>query len=298
MLTSPVNEIKLVVFNITIIFTRYSEPDNFAHEHLTALEAQIGVTGEIIFLDQKPSAQMKLFVDNKTFGSLTARYVECEARGLSFARNKGLKCAKFELVLFTDPDTIPSRSWAYWLAHTLKKGELDEVAIVGGRCILHWCGGRPWLAGARPVADVLGDFHLSDDVCEVDAVVGMSMALNLAVAGSGKNGRYFSTNLGRMNGNLMSGEDTEICYRYRMAGKKILYEPRSITAHRVTPDRAQLSWIMRRLVYGGYSRAMIGNRPRVDRISGVSQLTYLPFILPPWAIGFMAGMIRRLVNRK
>lgn len=286
------------MYNITIIFTRYSEPDSFVYEHLTALQAQIGVTGEIIFLDQTPSTQMKLFVDNSNFGSFTARYVECEAKGISFARNKGLKCAKFGLVLFTDPDTIPSRSWAYWLSHTLKEGELDKVAIVGGRCILHWCGGRHFLAAATAVADILGAFHLSDDVCEVDAVVGMSMALNLATAVAGKNGGYFSTNLGRMNGNLMSGEDTEICYRNRIAGKKVLYEPRSITAHRVTPDRAQLSWIMKRLVYGGYSRAMIGGRPRLDRISGASQLPYLPFILPPWAIGFVTGMFRRLITRK
>jgi glycosyltransferase involved in cell wall biosynthesis len=74
--------------------------------------------------------------------SIGAKYVREPAKGLSSARNAGLKTAKGEVILFTDDDVIPCEDWLEKMATPLLNGQCDAIT---GRIQLAKHLVRPWM---------------------------------------------------------------------------------------------------------------------------------------------------------
>lgn len=62
-----------------------------------------------------------------------AKYIQERQKGLSIARNKGVRESSGEIVVFTDDDAVPEASW---LKEISKAFENDAIGFVCGKYLL------------------------------------------------------------------------------------------------------------------------------------------------------------------
>jgi glycosyltransferase involved in cell wall biosynthesis len=86
---------------------------------------------EILVVDNAPSTpDTAALVQGMARSGAPVRYLQEQRRGLSWARNHGLRHAKGELVAFTDDDVVADRYWLASLAQGFRAA--DGVACVTG----------------------------------------------------------------------------------------------------------------------------------------------------------------------
>ena len=269
---------------VTISLTRYAEPDEQVHRAICHALAQEGVGGEVLFIEQKTAAPL----DPAAFagGNLDFRMIVAELGGLSEARNLALDEARHSLVLYLDADAMAGPDWAAQLAGVL--GGDDEVAIAGSRIVPSWPSNPPFWAKARVVADQYSMLDLGAETKPWHRVVGAAFGLNMAKLG---NAMRFDPSLGRREGKLFSGEESEFCARAIEQGAQIRYVGGAVVKHEVSEERTRLPWIMRRLYYAGLGRASMGGVPAPSRKPGLMDWLTLPLTLPPYALGWVRAKL-------
>jgi len=100
---------------------------------------------EVIVVDNNSDDDTRLVVEEieKHF-ELKIRYVFENKKGLSHARNRGVKEAGGEIIAFTDDDVIVDKHWIKSIDKAFK--EYDDVACVGGKILPIWEIPKPkWL---------------------------------------------------------------------------------------------------------------------------------------------------------
>ncbi len=267
---------------ITITLTRYREPDWLVNEALDSLAAQEGVDGEVIFLDQNWDENFACAVAARSNERLTFKCIPCTERCLSYARNEGLRLAAHDLVLFTEPDILADPNWARALVTELTKG----AAIAGSRIVPKWRGPKPLLSKSHVVRDQYSLFDLGEETVGVSGPVRAIFGLRLSAA---LQPLRFDERLGRRDGRLLGGEETDLCERVRRDGGAIVYCGKSVAYHQILPERLSLKWIYNRLYYAGVSRRSRGGAPAPSRKPGLWDWLLLPFILPPYAAGYLTS---------
>jgi len=172
------------------------------------------------------------------------RRVEEPEPGVSRARNAGIAAARGALLAFVDDDAVAEPRW---LATLL--GAYDRWPRVGAAC------GRARLRLERRPPAWFGRFsetwysamdfgpaaRLLLDPAEVPWSLNLSARAALAREVGG-----FSEQLGRVDGNLLSGEEFPFITAIRDAGMRIAYEPDAIVWHAVPAERLRLRWLVRR----------------------------------------------------
>lgn len=155
---------------------------------------------------------------------------------MSYARNRGLREAQAPLVAFIDDDerVNPGFLRAYldfFDAH-------PEAVVAGGRIIAEYPTGRPdWMSKyvEMPIANPM-DF--GPDVRPFPAgrvPGGGNMAFRRAgLAGYGG----FDPSLGRVNGELIGGEENDFFERLLAGGETIWYVPDAVMWHIIPPVEA------------------------------------------------------------
>lgn len=267
--------------SVTITLTRYREPDWLVNEALDSLEAQEGVKGEIIFLDQNWTDGFADTVAARSTEDLSFRAVQCAERCLSYARNEGLRLAAHDIVLFTEPDVLADARWARLMADELSK----SAAVAGSRILPKWRARPPLLARARTVRDQYSILDWGDQTMEAARVVGAGFGINKKNI---KPGLTFDEDFGRRDGTLLGGEESKFCREVQADGGRIVYVGRALIRHQVLHERLRWSWIMRRLFYAGLSRRQQGGAPSPSRKPGLWDWLLLPVILPPYAAGYIS----------
>jgi glycosyltransferase involved in cell wall biosynthesis/GT2 family glycosyltransferase len=181
------------------------------------------------------------------------------ARGLSDARNTGLRLASGEVVAFLDDDAVAADDW---LENLLRGYDDPTVAGVGGLVRPTWLAGRPrwfpsefdWVVGcahagmpAQPsaVRNVIG--------------AGMSFRRSALVALGG-----FRPELGRVGTTPVGCEETDLCIRARARGDTILYDPGAVVDHQVPPSRATFGYFLSRCRAEGRSKAVLSSLVGTD----------------------------------
>lgn len=273
--------------NVTISVTRYDEPDWLAREALESLARQEGVNAEILFLDQRHAPELWREVERLSHAHARIKASQIATRSLSFARNHAIRAAGSDLVLFMDCDAVADRRWAAELAGALKPA---GVGIVGGRIVPRWSRPPLLLARARLAWEQYSLLDYGPGLRQVSKVVGAGFGLDRRALADQA---YFDESLGRRDGRLHCGEDSEICNRAAAAGLGVLYNGDALVEHRIGPDRITYRWLLKRLFYSGANRARLGGAPRSTHGLGAWDYLLLPLMAPPYAAGFMSARLAR-----
>jgi GT2 family glycosyltransferase len=246
-----------------------------------------------------PAAETILVVDHNARLAASARRAfpdvrvleNDETRGLSGARNTGVRGAGGDIVAFLDDDAAAA---PHWLATLVAHYDDPRVQAVGGSAIPIWTGGpRPrwlpaefdWVVGCTYVGQPTG-------VAPVRNLVGCNMSFRREVfdlLGG------FSAGIGRIGKRPLGGEETELCIRLgqAMPGATILYDPAVTVEHRVSPDRRGFRYFRSRCYNEGLSKAAVSRLVGAD--SGLAaERSYVSSVLPR---GFLLALLHLMLLR-
>jgi glucosyl-dolichyl phosphate glucuronosyltransferase len=175
-----------------------------------------------------------------------------EAKGLSGARNTGLRNATQPVTVFLDDD---AEARPGWLACLVEPYRSPDVVATGGSVHPDWPDHRPrWLP---PTFDwVIGCSYLG--MPETEAAIrnpigaNMSMRTQLALAVGA-----FNSRVGRVGRHPRGCEETEFSIRLTAAqpSSVINYVPAAAVDHHISSDRLTARYFLRRCWHEGQSKA-------------------------------------------
>ena len=269
---------------VTIAVTRHKEPNWLLWETLDSLAQQTRISAEVILLDQMSDPETERRLNDLSGKSVRFRYSEIPDKSLSYARNCAVKSARSDFVLFIDCDAIADEHWASEMRRALNE---DGVAVVGGRIVPKWHSEPPLIAKARVVREQFSLFDKGEADADVRKVVGAGFGINRRLLGTEA---YFDEKLGRRDGNLLGGEETDLCERALKIGLRVRYNGKAVVIHQVLPERTTYRWILKRLYYAGVSRALRGGKPDPTHGLGAWDYVALPIVLPIYCLGYLRGL--------
>lgn len=180
-------------------------------ETLAALEDMEYPDYEIIVIDDGSTDQTSAIASKHN-----VRLICTENRGLSVARNLGLKAATGEIIAYIDDDAYPDRHWLTYLAAAFLR---TEHAAIGGPNIA--------VPGDGAIADCVanapgGPIHvlLSDDLAEHIPGCNMAFRREKLLAIGGFDPRF-----------RVAGDDVDICWRLQERGWTIGFAPSAVVWH-------------------------------------------------------------------
>jgi glycosyltransferase involved in cell wall biosynthesis len=183
---------------ISVIIPAFNE-EKFLGNCLFSLKEQDFKDFEIIVVDNNSTDKTREIA--KEFGAIL---VSEKKQGVAFARNKGAKIAKGEILVFTDADTILPKDW---LSRIQKEFERDkELIAFGGSCEFY----------SGPISARISSKFLLKPFLILDKFFSGGfnlMGCNMAIK------REAFLEVGGFNENLKLNEDVEISYRLREIGK-------------------------------------------------------------------------------
>jgi glycosyltransferase involved in cell wall biosynthesis len=177
---------------------------------------------------------------NRKYTSLTFRYYLEFQQGLSFARNRGIKEAKGNILAFIDDDAIAEKDF---ICNLLTFYRLHpEVSATGGRIYPRFEVKKPkWLSSfLLPLISVLDLGNYPKPFPFKKYPIGANMALRREVIAKVLD---FNTLLGRNGENLQGGEEKDLFIRIRANGFSIWYIPNAIVHHVISASRLKPEFI-------------------------------------------------------
>lgn len=184
---------------------------------------------ELLLVDNKSTDNTREVFDSHRSEKFRLAYVFEPVRGLSNARNAGLRSANGEIILFTDDDVCPAPDW---LLNMLGPYSNPNVSAVQGRIVLDFGGPAPhWLQGRHRTFLAESGFGPSP-IPEAAGFIGANMSFRRSVAADVG---PFSGLLGA--GRVGFGEEDDYSVRLQKKGYKIYYEPSACVRHMIAVSR-------------------------------------------------------------
>ena len=258
------------LMKISVIICTYNRCDSLRDTlqamSLQSVEASLDL--EIIVVDNNSKDQTSRVVEEsaKTI-PWPVRYIFEPNQGLSFARNRGVREAKGDFIIFTDDDILPERDWIQNLWSTREQLGAD---VIGGKVLPHWNQPVPSWAEDPKLRSTIwgmlalvdrGDETLKAKTDEANFLYGANMAFKKEIF---QELGLFRTELGRIGKQLTSGEDSEMIGRALKAGKQIFYTPRAVVLHKVESERLNPKYLYRWKTQGGHSAALMAYQKEGD----------------------------------
>lgn len=168
------------------------------------------------------------------------RYIFEAAQGLSSARNRGIREARGEIIVFTDDDVTVEPDWLWNLTEKLRNGEFK---VAGGRVLPAWSCPQPSWLPVELSRGVIVSFDYGAEPRElVEPPFGANMAFRKEIF---EKYGYFRTDLGRCGDSLLSNEDTDFGRRLIKGGERIRYEPGAVVHHPVAENRLKKEYFLK-----------------------------------------------------
>ena len=243
-----------------------------------------GLSWELLVIDNDSTDETKQVVESFiTASKLDVRYIFEGKRGLSEARNRGLREARGEIIIFTDDDVIVSPTY---LPHVKKAFDELDAMCVGGKVLLEDNLTKPTWWDER-CDGAVGKFDRGDSVIVAGrtdhALMGIGANMSFRRSAFEKYG-LFRTDLGRNGADLTMGEDAEMFQRLKKSGERVIYCPGALVYHCPAPQRFSKPYLRRvyyRLGEWGFMRDL--DLPeRTPRIFGVPRWKYRLLLQNLW----------------
>lgn len=206
---------------------------------------------EIIVIDNNSKDEtpevVKAFVD----APKPPRYILETNQGSSWARNRGVREAIGEIIVFTDDDMLGPRDWLRNLMAPFMQPGNEAIAAVGGEVIPVFPEGLPkWVAGYwKPL-------RFRDDIGPLRANQ-LPMSANLAIRRSiFDEVGFFRTELGRIGNHSLFNEDHDFCRRVFRAGHALWYSPVAALEHQIPANRLTFDYTYRQMRDAARSRVV------------------------------------------
>lgn len=128
---------------VSVVVPTYNRAAGVARllDSLTALDTR-GVTCEIIVVDNGSHDDTRRMIERRAVRvDCPVRYLHEPRRGVSYARNTGLRAAAAPIVAFADDDEEVAPDWIQVVTRTFRA--CDDVVALGGRVHPRWLGAPP-----------------------------------------------------------------------------------------------------------------------------------------------------------
>ena len=196
-------------------------------------------------------------------------------RGLSYSRNKGIRKASGDIIVFFDDDAVADDAWISTLVDTYRK---EKAIAVGGKILPIWEAERPgflpdecfWLLGVTHKG-------FPEGPQEVRNTFGSNISFRRQVFS--KIG-LFNIKLGRRGERQLQGEETEFSMRMRKRlGKGVYYNPEAVVYHHVFENRVNMVTLLKRSFEQGRSKGILSRIVRKKKYDMDSENDYLNYIV-------------------
>jgi glycosyltransferase involved in cell wall biosynthesis len=289
---------KAIDGKISVIISTYDDQIDFVIQCLNSLLYQEQIY-DIVIIDSSKKDDIKKFCQSFSGKNENkVNYIYTPPKGLSDARNKGMKAAKKNIVAFTDSDCVTDENWARQICISFDSstnGGLENVAVVGGKILPNWISKPNKILSDSAISQGFYSlFDMGEELKEIDQIYGGNFAINKRlIMGS------FSTELGRKkdDANLLSGEETMLCRQVKEDNNlKIIYNPYAVVWHQIPEERSNFRWMWKRIYYGGFSRSVVGGVPTPKEVNipyNIYDSIFLTIFIIPYICGLINGLIYR-----
>ncbi|WP_308638127.1 glycosyltransferase [Paenibacillus silvisoli] len=220
---------------------------------LSLLQQSFNDSFEVIVVDNRSTDHTKQTVlDFRNMVDIRVRYVYEERLGLSVARNRAIREASGEYILFLDDDAKASADWIAGIVGLFDRN--PRIGCVGGKIDPAWEGSPPrWLSPENRSLYTILDY--SDEIVEMREPAipfGANVAFRMSVFMTME---PFREDLGRVGSNLLSSEEAELIGRIRTR-YAVYYTPHASVLHKIPKSRISRKWLLRRMYWQGVSSAV------------------------------------------
>jgi glucosyl-dolichyl phosphate glucuronosyltransferase len=262
-------------------------------EHI-ARQTESRVNWELVIVNNNCSDNTGYLIEGflkKYRARINVSYHIENSQGLSYARNRGIKEAKGDFLVFIDDDAFLESNYVSELLTYLKEFKNSQGLAFGGKI-------KPYLESPLPswmstyLMPLMSVIDLGDKVKEfkknkypIGANMGFSRLLIDKVGD-------FNIDLGRVGKNTMGGEEKDLFFRIKKEKAKIYYFPKLEVQH-VVPDARLTKPFIKKLALG------IGKSERV-RSQSIGSSAYLKSVfleLLKWGASFYLGLVFLLKNQ-
>lgn len=177
-------------------------------------------------------------------------YFEETRQGLSFARNRGIREAKGELLAFIDDDAVAHEGYLKQMNAQFEM--YPEADAAGGKIVPLYESQRPkWMNRfLEPVMSVIDLGSETKPFPNQKFPIGANMIFRKEVFEKAGN---FNTELGRTGKKMLGGEEKDLFYRLRQKGMQVFWMPDIAVSHSVPDERLQESFIKKQALGVGQS---------------------------------------------
>jgi glycosyltransferase involved in cell wall biosynthesis len=212
-----------------------------------------------------------------------------EKPGLMNARHCGLKAAAFEIVSFIDDDNWVEERWIEKVYNIFSADE--KTGACGGRSEAVFEKEEPeWFSlfeNSFAVGSQAASAGYVDDTKGFLWGAGLSFRKSLWFALQQRG--FSNLTIGRQGKSITAGEDTELCYAFRLLGYKLYYSPDLSLKHFMPASRMQFSYLEK--MSEGFGKAFA-------RLNCYRQLLYpRTFELKPWWHEWLASQKKIAILR-
>ncbi len=219
-------------------------------EHLFKQEITWGFDWEIIIVDNNSSdntSEKAQQLYDSSGSSIPFRIISESNPGLSNARQAGFSASKHEIALMVDDDNWLSSNYLEGVWNAFQKDQY--IGMVGGLGIPELTAPAPEWFEKYAYCFATGAQTEDGKAGLTSELYGAGLALKLSVLGRLKENGFKTLLSDRVGDSLISGGDTELCFAFRMAGAKLLYEPSISFQHELPQSRINWAYL-RRLFHG------------------------------------------------
>jgi glucosyl-dolichyl phosphate glucuronosyltransferase len=237
---------------VTVAILTYNRAD-FLRQTLAGIQQQQFPRDhyEVLVVDNNSADNTREVVQSFAEDRPAPRHVFEPKQGLDHARNRAIREARGEIIVFADDDILVKPDWLSQLVVPLMADHSRRVGALGGEVIPVFPDGLPpWVAEWHaPLA-----FRTETGPLEAHH---SPMGANLAVP------RWvfeelgpFSTALDRNGKNLFGGGDAELIRRVRAAGLEVWFSPGAAVKHQMPASRTTFQYAARHAFDSARSRVV------------------------------------------